>query len=104
VHVKAQSLNPETLLESLKNGWFYSSQGPLIHDIAVNEGEICIACSPVSNIIVSGRGSKGENIDGVGMTSARFPTHRYRNAYARVTLTDAHGRHAWSNPIWFDPA
>lgn len=102
VHVKAQCLNPETLLESLKSGWFYSSQGPLIHDIAVNEGEICIACSPVSNIIVSGRGSKGENIDGVGMTSARFPTHRFSDAYARVTVIDAHGRHAWSNPIWFD--
>jgi hypothetical protein len=38
------------------------------------------------------------------MTSARFPTHRFRDAYARVTVTDAHGRHAWSNPIWFDPA
>jgi len=30
VHVKAQSLEPEALLESLKNGWYYSSQGPLI--------------------------------------------------------------------------
>jgi hypothetical protein len=104
VHVKAQNLNPEALLESLKSGWFYSSQGPLIHDIAVNEDEICITCSPVSNIIVSGRGSKGENINGVGMTSAHFPTHRFRDAYTRVTVTDAHGRHAWSNPIWFDPA
>jgi hypothetical protein len=104
VHVKAQSLKPEALLESLKSGWFYSSQGPLIHDIAVSDDEICIACSTVNNIIVSGRGSKGENIDGVGMTSARFPAHRFRDAYARVTVTDAHGRHAWSNPIWFDPA
>jgi len=103
VHVKAQSLEPEALLESLKNGWYYSSQGPLIHDIAVSDDEICITCSPARNIVVSGRGSKGENIDGIGMTSARFPAHRFHNAYTRVTVTDAHGRHAWSNPIWFDP-
>ena len=103
VHVKAQSLEPEALLESLKNGWYYSSQGPLIHDISVSDDEICITCSPARNIILSGHGSKGENIDGIGMTSARFPVHRFRDAYARVTVTDAHGRHAWSNPIWFDP-
>ena len=28
---------------------------------------------------------------------------RFRDAYARVTITDDHGRHAWSNPIWFVP-
>jgi hypothetical protein len=103
VHVKAQNLEPEALLESLKNGWYYSSQGPLIHDISVSDDEICITCSPARNIILSGHGSKGENIDGIGMTSACFPAHRFRDAYARVTVTDAHGRHAWSNPIWFDP-
>ena len=31
------------LLESLKNGWYYSSQGALIHEIAVSDDEICIA-------------------------------------------------------------
>jgi len=103
VHVKAQCLEPEALLESLKNGWYYSSQGPLIHNIAVSDDEICITCSPARNIIISGRGSKVENIDGTGMTSARFPAHRFRDAYARVTVTDYHGRHAWSNPIWFAP-
>ena len=36
VHVKAESLEPEVLLEALKKGHYYSSQGPQIHDISVS--------------------------------------------------------------------
>ena len=52
VHVKAESLGPEVLLEALKKGHYYSSQGPQIHDISVSGNEISIACSPVDTITV----------------------------------------------------
>ena len=52
VHVKAESLDPEALLESLKKGLYYSSMGPQLHAIEMNGKEISIACSPVDTITV----------------------------------------------------
>ena len=43
VHVKAESLDPDVLLDALKAGHFYSSQGPQIHGIAIDGKDIQIA-------------------------------------------------------------
>jgi hypothetical protein len=40
VMVKAETLEPEPILDALKRGDFYSSQGPEIHDIAVSGEEV----------------------------------------------------------------
>ena len=44
VMVKAERLEPELLLEALKRGDYYSSQGPEIHDISINgeRGDGCL--------------------------------------------------------------
>lgn len=102
VHVKSESLQPDALVEALKKGWYYSSQGPLILDISVSENQLTVYCSPARNIILSGRGSKSESSSGMGVTQAHFNLGRYLDGYVRVTVVDHHGRHAWSNPIWFD--
>lgn len=102
VHVKAEDLNQDSLVEALKQGSFYSSQGPLIHDISVKGDQVSIQCSPARNIVLSGRGSKSENRFGMGLTEGQFELKRYQGEYIRLTVTDALGRHAWSNPIWLD--
>ena len=42
VMVKAEALEPELLLEALKRGDYYSSQGPQIHDIAIEGDEAIV--------------------------------------------------------------
>jgi len=102
IHVKAESLEPDALLESLKAGRFYSSQGPQIYDIRIEGEEVVVDCSPASAIMLSGRGSRATKEMGKGMTSARLPLKRFKDAYFRVTVVDDHGRKAWSNAVWMN--
>ena len=54
VMVKAEKLEPELLLEALKQGDYYSSQGPEIHDIVVDGDKVKVACSPAAWVSVAG--------------------------------------------------
>ncbi len=104
IQVKAESLDPELLLQSLKLGHYYSSQGPEIRNIAVDEdeSEVRIKCSPAMNILISGRGAKSESLRGAELTEAAFPLRRFAGSWFRVTVIDHRDHKAWSNPIWLD--
>ena len=102
INVHADSLDPDVLLDSMKAGRYYSSQGPEIHDIRIADGELHVECSPAANISLQGRGARSKYLSGDLMTKATFPTDRFEDAYVRVTVRDDQGRRAWSNPIWFD--
>ena len=94
------ALDPEAILESLKAGRFYSSQGPDIHDIRIEGEEVAVECSPAATVVINGRGSRADKTMGLGLTAARFSLKRFRDAYFRITVIDAHGRKAWSNAVW----
>ncbi len=100
VQVKAETPAPDALLAALKAGHYYSSQGPEIHDIRLDDGEVRVECSPASTIIIQGRGSKADFARGCDLTEARFPLARHEAAYFRITVVDQAGRKAWSNPVW----
>jgi hypothetical protein len=102
VMVRAEALEPEALLASLKAGFYYASTGAVIEDIATDGDEVEIRCAPVRAIAVMGRGSKSENATGDGLTRATFRIRRFRGSWFRVTVIDREGRRAWSNPIWLD--
>jgi histidinol phosphatase-like PHP family hydrolase len=111
VEVKAESLDPDALLAALTAGHFYSSQGPRIHDIAASRGEVSVACSPVHAITLVSGTSRALTRIGRHITGATFDltkvgdNNRARDApatWGRVTVVDAAGRRAWSNPIWLD--
>lgn len=101
VWVKSESLSPESLLDALKAGAYYSSTGPLIHDIHVTRGEqIEVQCSPASYLFVTGLGSKKVRAAGNGRTHFQLSLSGFESPYCRVTVRDALGGSAWSNPIW----
>lgn len=102
VQVRAESLDPEALLASLLAGDYYSSTGPEIHTITVEDNTITIECSPASRILVTG-GIPGKQVrGGDGLSRCVFPLDMFHgSAYVRVTVVDAVGGRAWSNPIWF---
>ena len=110
VHVKAESLDPDALLESLKQGLYYSSMGPQIHAIEMNGKEISISCSPVDTITVLCGTSRTMVRNGRAITEASFDLAKLekgwllkkQSAWFRVAVIDNGGKRAWSNPIWWD--
>lgn len=102
VMVKAEENRPDSLLEALKAGDYYSSQGPDFHDIACDGDRIEVAMSAVSRVIVQGQGSASRVVIGETMTRAEIALSGRLAAspWLRVTLADAAGKRAWSNPIW----
>jgi len=101
VQVRAESLHPTALLTALKAGHYYSSTGPEIHLIRRHDGKITIRCSPVDRVLVTG-GIPGKQVQaGHALTECTLPLEMFRaSAYIRVTVIDATGQRAWSNPIW----
>ena len=102
VMVKADRLDPDALLKSLKAGDYYSSQGPRLHDLWIADKRIHVRCSPAQRIIAVGAGSASKQTFGHAMTEASFPLAVFRQGgWVRVVVADQNGRKAWSNPVWF---
>jgi len=100
VMVKAGANTPEALLAALKAGHYYASQGPEIHDIAVEDGELAVRCSPAASVMLLGPASRAACVHGTDLTGARLPLGKFAGGWARLVVTDADGRRAWSNPLW----
>ena len=100
VQVRADALDPDEILNALKAGHYYSSQGPEINDIRIEGEEIVVACSPAAVISAQGKGARAKFVKGEGLTEGRLPLKRFNEGYIRITVLDAQGRHAWSNPFW----
>jgi len=102
VQVRAEALDPDALLAALKAGHYYASHGPEIYDIAIDGDALHVRCSPARLVAVTGRGNRYAHRAGERITEATLPLAGVTEAYCRVTVVDAEGKRAWSNPIWFD--
>ena len=101
VMVKAEENAPGPLLEALKAGAFYASQGPELRDVRVEGPEVVVESSAVERVIVQGHASAATGVAGPAMTRARLNLATLAHSpWIRVTVIDAAGRQAWSNPIW----
>jgi hypothetical protein len=104
VMVKSKEFTHESLMESLLSGRFYSSSGPEIRDIRIEDGEVIVECSPVNAIhfITYERRGKSIRANGNGpLTSARWTLHG-DELYVRVECEDFNGKSAWSNPMYYN--
>lgn len=102
VMVRAESLDPERILAALKAGHYYSSRGPEIHQVAIDGNRMHVSCSPASAVFLGGRGPKSRVLGGDNLTECTLEIDRFAGSYCRVTVLDAQGRRAWTNPIWLD--
>lgn len=101
VMVKAEANEPEALLAALKAGHYYSSQGPELRDVRITADAVEVECTAVRSVIVQGAGTAAKAVHGTSMTRASIPLDRFRNSpWVRVSVIDAGGKRAWSNP-WF---
>jgi hypothetical protein len=99
--VKSEENAPEALLTALKAGHFYSTQGPELRDVRVEDGKLVVECSAVSSIVAIGWGTGAKAVHGHSMTRGEVPLERLNNSpWIRAAVIDAAGKRAWSNPIW----
>jgi hypothetical protein len=101
VEVRAERLAPDALLNALKAGAYYSTQGPRITDVRVEGRHVHVACTPARSIALTGiHGWRSDVVIGESVTEAALALDTLRSPYWRVTVTDAGGRRAWTNPVW----
>lgn len=102
VQVKAEELSPESILEALKNGYYYSSTGPEIYDIDIIPGDkVTVRCSPASRVFVVGTLAHAVNVYGNGLREVTLRINRFDSPWGRIIVRDENGGRAWSNPFWF---
>jgi len=112
VVVKALELSPSAILEALKEGRYYSSEGPDIKHAAITGSTLTVTCSPARRIVLRERGGFGqvhaaENKRGLTKASFDLSGEMKRAAdsgwgVARIEIIALDGTHAWSNPLWFE--
>jgi hypothetical protein len=114
--VRAPERTREAVLEALRTGSFYSSTGPLIEDLAVEDGAVEVRTSPARSVTLmtgrtrgagvnagrlgySHRGEVLESSPDGAITAARLVAPR-QAPYGRLEVTGADGGKAWTNPLW----
>lgn len=102
IMVRAAEATPEALLDALKRGAFYASQGPEIRHVSRDGDALEVRCSPAASIIVAGPGPWRARELGDGLTRARLPLAPELGGWRRLIVRDAAGRRAWSNPLWLE--
>lgn len=102
VMVKAPALTVRALLNALRAGAFYATQGPRIEDFFVEDGKAVVDCSPCEEVHMVTWPPRGCSIyaaDQQPLTHLEYPL-KGGETYVRVECVDARGRTAWSQPIW----
>lgn len=105
VMVNAAELSAHAIVTALARGGFYSSCGPQIRDIRLDERAIRVETSPCRSISFIADTQQGALLvapDKHGITSGVYE-FRGPEKYVRIQCVDAQGRHAWSNPFYPAP-
>lgn len=110
VHVKAAALEADAIIAALKAGEYYSSTGPEIIDLRLDDDALRVKTSPVQSYLVSGAGARFARTHGDPLTEAEFPIRKPDGTlepwastnYLRFTATAADGTRAWSQPVWLE--
>ncbi len=104
VMVKAQNNSPEAIYAALREGLFYSSNGPEIHNLQIEGDQVQVECSPCREVAViaaaPGQGCTSRRLEidpPIEHISLPLPS---RTAAVRVECIDEAGRKAWSNPFF----
>ncbi len=98
VMINADSLSHKAVISALEKGEFYSSTGPVIEELYVEDERVYIKCSPVKKIrlITGNRYSKVILEEGNVLTHASFHIGGVEGYY-RIEITDEFGEKAYTN-------
>lgn len=99
VMINSNSLNYQDIMASLKRGDFYSSQGPEIYEISIEDNTLYVRCSDVSLIAVYTDCRACYYKEGEALKEGIF-TLKGNEKYIRVMCRDKEHRDANSNAYW----
>jgi hypothetical protein len=102
VWVKTRFLDVDHVLEALRRGHFYASNGPKIYDFRIVDGEVRLHCSDVVTINLVSQAHQGLQ---ARAEPGRHINRAYRQLagdelYVRAECVDDEGKIAWTNPIF----
>ncbi len=114
--VRARERSREAVLEALRGGLTYASNGPILHGVRRNGDQVEVGCSPCRSIVLHSRYQEGwavradhrgrqegarivERDDRGLLTRAVFRPDVKGLPFVRVVATDVEGRSAWTNPV-----
>jgi hypothetical protein len=103
---QADRLSEKDVMDALRAGRFYASQGPRFTSVSVDDGVVHVVCSPVSNILFHSNlaWNRGRAVSGDGLTEAAYRLDLARGeSFVRVILIDSDGRRAWMRPFAVRP-
>lgn len=100
IMLKTDELNDRNILESLREGAFYASQGPEIHDFHIDGDRAYIRCSPAARITFISYERRGFSFKFDSPETEASIVFQPDIDYIRAEVTDEEGRKAWTNPIF----
>ena len=100
VMVAAAELSKNALVVALKAGNHYASTGADFTDLQLENGVLTVTSSPIDSAVISGAGHMAMAETGKDMTFTQFDLAKFRSDWFRITLRDAAGKMAWSNPYY----
>lgn len=103
--VQAEELSAEAIIDALRRGAFYATQGPEIKFAEYDEraGVYRVECSPASRIAFYSNlpWSRGRCLNGENLTGGEYRVNLENGeTYVRCEVIDDKGRRAWVSPIW----
>lgn len=98
IMAKAASNAPDDLLQALRDGHYYASQGPVFEDIRRENDALLLTSSPVRSLMLSGPGTGSVRCHGTDITHARLPLDGFPD-WCRATAIDHMGCRAWTGPL-----
>ncbi len=118
--VRARERSADAVLAALRDGLAYGSTGPKLASVAIDGDDVVVRCDPAASVtLFTGRavgaranaaGGAAElatdaeilDRDASGALTAVRLRRPWHAPYGRVEIADAHGRRAWSNPLWLE--
>ena len=104
IMVEATDMDTDHIIRALRQGRFYSTEGPEIHLERVGADKVKITCSPAVKIEFFSDGIRDYSdkiIEGENLIEAEYSI-KNGEKYVRAEITDEGGFKAWSNIISFD--
>ena len=103
IMVKSTERTASRIIENLKDGRFYLSQGPQIEDWGIEDDKIYFKCSPCKEIHIISYVTRGHSIYANKGETLTEITYSLKGAekYIRIECIDEDGNTAWTNPHFF---
>ena len=103
VYVNADELTYKSIVEGLLMGNFYSTMGPEIYSLYVEDGKVFVECSEAKQITYSTRGRRAKAVNSPeGYVNCASFDIKDTDGYFRIDVVDEKGRRANTQAYFLD--